>query len=342
MRRLKAQKTSYEIKEPLGSGLTSDVYKAFRVDDRGWTSQEVALKIIKSKNDVQILKKEFENLLKVESKYCVRIHAWENLQSGPALVLEYIDGVTLHELLDADLLTVELCREILAQISLGLSSLHRHQVFHGDLNLKNIMINTDGVVKLIDFGFGDAKSGQLLTPCFASPTRLAGAPPCSVTDRESLRSIQKHMLARFTNEQAVDKVSALHTKARHRRSLALKVTALKIRKSKKTTRLPIQSPALSRSVSVKPLLLLLSFLLTLVLPLLFQEPVQRFPLEIRSQRWFLVSLNGLPMQYGPVEIKNLRYGDYNIRWQGAEGSGTLNLRHRSEKTFLLQPEINKL
>ena len=60
MKRIKSKNVYYEIEKQIGDGLTSEVYKAFRVDGQGWTKQPVALKIIKSKKDVRILKREFD------------------------------------------------------------------------------------------------------------------------------------------------------------------------------------------------------------------------------------------------------------------------------------------
>ncbi|MCB0378795.1 MAG: protein kinase, partial [Bdellovibrionales bacterium] len=97
MERVSGQAPIYEIQNLIGEGLTSCVYKAVRKDPRGWTAQKVALKVLKSKKDVHILKNEFEKLQRVRSKYCVKLLAWETLPQGPALVLELLQGLSLQE-----------------------------------------------------------------------------------------------------------------------------------------------------------------------------------------------------------------------------------------------------
>ena len=166
--RIPSSTNYYETVEFLGEGLTSQVYKAFRIDSQGYTRQAVALKILKSKGYVQILRKEFEKLQKVESPYCVRVLAWENLKKGPALVLELIDGVSLQELLDFKELSSDLLPEIMAQVQRGLKSIHSCGLVHGDLSLKNILINRKGMVKLLDFGVLKNKKCQMGTPQFMS------------------------------------------------------------------------------------------------------------------------------------------------------------------------------
>ena len=153
MGKISTSQVYYEIQEKIGEGLTSEVYKAFRSDPNGWTRQEVALKIVKSRKSIQILKREFEKLLKIRSKYCVQVIAWESLPQGQALVLEFLNGLTLEKIERRGGLTKDLTCEVLSQSLLGLKALHRQGIVHGDLNLKNIIVTGTGVVKLIDFGF---------------------------------------------------------------------------------------------------------------------------------------------------------------------------------------------
>jgi len=343
MRTVVAKKSYYEIRETLGVGLTSEVYKAFRRDGGGWTKQEVALKVIKSKNDVQVLKKEFERLSQIRSKYCVRVLAWENLENGHALVLEYINGVTLHKLMVSNMLHSENVIEVLTQVRLGLQTLHRNKVFHGDLNLKNIMISREGVVKIIDFGFENGPGTQFYTPQFASPDRKNGASASKESDLYSLEKISLHLLNEVKERKRVasDWKNQIPRGARRRRlasdvQTCLLQTSLTTRKhSLKVVK--TESPTLTRfSISAA------AFVLMLVSSSFWQRPPEFVELNVRSPFWFTYSINGLPYQYGPINRKVLRKGHYHIRWKGDGESKNFKLGLRKPRTFLLQPEALEL
>src|SRR6185437_7836857 len=89
---------NYNIVEFLGEGLNSCVYRAFKDGETLGVRFDVALKILKSEKMVAIWRNEFERLSKIASGHCVKLLGWEILQTGPALVLEYVRGVNLSEL----------------------------------------------------------------------------------------------------------------------------------------------------------------------------------------------------------------------------------------------------
>jgi serine/threonine protein kinase len=336
--RIVAERVYYDIQEVLGAGLTSEVYRAYRNDGRGWTRHEVALKVLKSKKNVQLLKQEFQQLTKIQSKHCVRMLAWENLSRGPALVLESIRGLTLHELLTGPCPTEDVLYEILSQVRRGLEDLHRHHVFHGDLNLKNIMINREGVVKLIDFGFSTGSGDQYLTPRFASPERLKGAPPSQSSDEFSLNELSFYLLQEVLNPpSAPDPSRWFHPLPKRQKVLArwvrerLKQTAL-------TTQIrPSEKKGAHRGACGKVLLGVATFILTLLGPLFFNKDPQYFNVGLRSKHWFQYSLNGLPLNYGPMEEKKLRKGRYRLYWANSKGSIHQEIPIEHSQTFLLQP-----
>ncbi len=167
----------YKLISLLGEGLTSRVYAAVREDSRGFSRQRVVLKILKTETDVPWLKREFGVLSKIRSPHCVSILGWENFLEGPALVLEHIDGVSLAELASAHILSAVEVDEITFQIQEGLRSLHDLEISHGDLSPSNIMIDREGIVRLIDFAIGSTENGQLVgTPTYMAPETWSGHP----------------------------------------------------------------------------------------------------------------------------------------------------------------------
>lgn len=190
-------KTEYQLLEPLGEGLTSRVYKAIRKHRSLNVEQTVALKILRSKNEVLALKNEIKTLVKIKSPHCVQFLGWEDLPQGRALVLEYLEGVSLLELCLGHELTQDLVEEILAQVQDGLRDLSRHQVWHGDLSARNIFVTTEGVVKLLDFGFcGRSGSDVYATPQYLAPEIWLGQPTSSQSDLFSLGLLREDLLSR--------------------------------------------------------------------------------------------------------------------------------------------------
>lgn len=343
MKIIKPQSPHYEILEKLGEGLTSEVYRANRRDKKGWTQQPVALKIIKSKKNIQVLRQEFEKLLKVRSKYCVQMMGWESLPQGPALILEYIEGTTVDLLHKKNLLTEELVREIAIQVYMGLGALHRVQVFHGDLNLKNILLTTEGVVKLIDFGFFSSDSTRMLTTFFADPRTIAGKTPDRESDLYSLNRIADYLLESLQEGSTFSlRIEGQSSKANRRRSLA-KVVSFAMKTDKKTT-VTLENPRfVSRKARVGPALLFsIVFLGMFVQPLFWQKKEVFGELKILSNHWVQYSLNKMPALYGPVAGKKLRAGQYNIDWQTPHLQKNELLEIQQNQTILLQPQSKNL
>jgi serine/threonine protein kinase len=185
-------RTEYLIKEPLGEGLTSHVYKAIRRHRRLNIEQTVALKVLHSKDEVRTLKNEIKILSQIRSAHCVQLLGWEELAVGPAIVLEYLEGLSLAELSAMIPLSTAMIDEILAQVQDGLRDLDKYKICHGDLSSRNIFISTSGVVKLLDFGFSGVTQGGSLygTPQILAPEVWLGQPISLAADLFSLGLIK--------------------------------------------------------------------------------------------------------------------------------------------------------
>ena len=99
------------------------------------------------------------------------------------LVMEYVDGLNLAELLarvEGGTLTYEECAHVLQSVARALSFAHENRVLHLDIKPTNIMIDRQGTVKLADFGmstlasaagYGDARGG---TVGYMPPEQIEG------------------------------------------------------------------------------------------------------------------------------------------------------------------------
>ena len=89
------------------------------------------------------------------------------------IVFEFIEGTTLAERLARGPVPPREAAGIVRQLASALGALHTNGVLHLDLKPANIMIGSDGRVRLIDFGIadliGNTREVSLGTPGYASP-----------------------------------------------------------------------------------------------------------------------------------------------------------------------------
>ena len=113
------------------------------------------------------------------------LHVIDFIKDGNSMyiVMEYVDGVDLYDLLDkAPKLPPEIAAIITLQLARGLDYAHFRGLIHRDIKPANIIISTQGEVKLMDFGiarheeFGDlTETGTGLgTPSYMSPEQILG------------------------------------------------------------------------------------------------------------------------------------------------------------------------
>lgn len=192
--------TDLKLLEPLGEGLTSQVYKAIRKHAELGIEQTVAVKVLNSRKAVHALKNEIDILTQVESLHCVRLLGWADLKQGPAILLEYLDGTSLLDLCAFGKVTAPIADEIVAQLQMGLRDLHQFGIRHGDLSAKNIFITNRGIVKILDFGFSvsanESTDRELFgTPQFHSVEGWAGETLTMKADLFSLGILREDLIA---------------------------------------------------------------------------------------------------------------------------------------------------
>ena len=99
---------------------------------------------------------------------------------GNCIVMEWVDGCSLEELIKTGNIDSRLCEKIICEICDALEYIHRKQVIHRDMKPENIMVTHNGQnVKIIDFGLSDADSYRTFkapagTRHYAAPELIAG------------------------------------------------------------------------------------------------------------------------------------------------------------------------
>ena len=179
---------SYEILFSIKESPTKQVYKALRKEKETGIEQEVLLKIFSFEEESY--KGELESLLQVNSNYCVRLLGFENFPKGKALVLEYIKGVSLSQLIKTFTLSEIEIDILLDSIYEGLVDLKTQNLSHGDLSLDNVLVTQDVQIKFIDFGKGNYGSSSLGTFPFVAPEIVQGSLANFLSDLFSLGVIE--------------------------------------------------------------------------------------------------------------------------------------------------------
>jgi eukaryotic-like serine/threonine-protein kinase len=175
----------YLIGDCIGSGGMGDVYRAH--DEH--LGRDVALKILpgvfaNSADRSARLMAEAQVVASLNHPNIAAIYGFEKTDGLCALVLEFVEGVTLAHRLVEGPIPVDEALPIAKQIAEGLEAAHECGIVHRDIKPSNIIIRTDGTVKLLDFGLatafrdiatsGGEHSALVGTPAYASPEQLKG------------------------------------------------------------------------------------------------------------------------------------------------------------------------
>lgn len=196
----------YEIHGVLGTGGMGVVLKAF---DRS-LQRFVAIKLLgrqwaSSPTARTRFSREGRAVAAISHLNVVTVYSVEHHEGLPFLVMELIEGSTLHDLIHAgERFDVVTTLRLGYQIALGLEAAHRHGVIHRDIKPGNIMIESGtGRVKITDFGLAriamdntdlTTQGGTLGTPAYMSPEQVRGEPIDARSDLFSLGCVLYAML----------------------------------------------------------------------------------------------------------------------------------------------------
>jgi eukaryotic-like serine/threonine-protein kinase len=173
----------YQLDELLGLGGMGVVYRA--IDRR--TGGTVAVKVFTpalaaDPEYLERLRREARITASLTSPRVVRVIDLDEHDGAPFLLLEYVAGPTLHEVVARhSRLPVHEAVTICREVALALEAAHARGIVHRDLKPENIKL-VDGQVKVLDFGVARAESERgvtltgiyLGTPHYSAPGRIAG------------------------------------------------------------------------------------------------------------------------------------------------------------------------
>ena len=204
----------YRLTRELGSGGMADVWLAARAD--GAFVRDVALKIpriSRLRGDLAIrFARERDILARLEHPHIARLYDAGVSDDGlPYLAMEFVDGQPITAYCDTQRLGIGARLELFSQVLDAVQFAHANLIIHRDLKPSNILVGQDGQVRLLDFGIaklltdGDGASahetqltqsvGRALTPDYASPEQITGAPLTIASDVYSLGVLLYELLS---------------------------------------------------------------------------------------------------------------------------------------------------
>ncbi len=308
MSSLAESSVQYHLTEFLGQGLSGCVYKALKKDTAGCMEQICAIKFLNLPEDILVLGRRLDNLLNINSEFCARILGWDCLNGKLAIVMEYLEAISLEEFIQHSKITTKEMDYIHTCIKKGLLDLDKAGICHGDLHPGNILLTKSGHIKLIDFGLMSLKylRGH---PDFIADSRLKGEPPSLNSDLDSLIKIKSHL------QKHISPIKS---------SLSDRVQ--KIIKKKSSNKSPL---FLTQVVPQKSYIHYLARSVALVFIIFFsdissQARTSNSELTITSKNWIKIKLNQKIIGYTP-QVLELPSGTHTIIWESSKQKGTLSI-----------------
>ncbi len=197
----------YQISSELGRGGMGVVYLAH--DTR--LDRQVAIKVLPAElaSDparLERFEREAKTLASLSHPNLAGIFGVEEQGGAKYLVLEFVNGETLADVLDRGPLPLEDAIEYATQIAAGLEAAHEAGVIHRDLKPANVMITPDGKAKVLDFGLARTEEdGQSSTGGLDSPTMTTPQPQHSPTIEGAILGTAAYMSPEQARGRRVDK-----------------------------------------------------------------------------------------------------------------------------------------
>ena len=189
----------YEIVTLLGAGGMGEVYRA----RDSVLQRDVALKIMPHAfaddlDRVARFRREAQVLAALNHPNIGHIYGVEDTGSGPALVLELVEGPTLADRIAYGPIDIAEALRIATQIVHALEAAHSQSIIHRDLKPANVKVRDDGTVKVLDFGLAKAFDSASMPA-----SELANSP--TITNRATALGVILGTAAYMAPEQAKGK-----------------------------------------------------------------------------------------------------------------------------------------
>ena len=214
----------YEIVREIARGGMANVYLAHDTKlDRAVALKVLPAELSRDPAFVERFRLEAQAAASLNDPTIVAVYDWGQEQATSFIVMEYVEGTTLRDVINRGPLAPDQAAQIAADIAKALSAAHRAGVVHRDIKPGNVLITPTGQVKVADFGIARAngtsegltRTGAVMgTATYFSPEQAQGLPVDSRSDIYSLGVVLYEMVTGsvpFAGDSAVS-VAYLHVR----------------------------------------------------------------------------------------------------------------------------------
>jgi serine/threonine protein kinase len=194
----------YEVLEEVGRGGYGVVYRCREATLGKIVAVKMLLHGIERRKALADFLEEGRRLALLNHTNVIQVHRAGTYEGKPFIVMEYLEGKTVRQLLDeTSPLPLAQALDIAAQAACGLHEVHRLGLVHRDLSARNVIVTREQTAKILDLGlsrFVDAEetthsSTVRGTPIYLAPELLLGEPPSFASDIFSLGVLTYEMLS---------------------------------------------------------------------------------------------------------------------------------------------------
>jgi len=173
----------YEVLGTIGQGGMGMVYRAKDLE----LEEEVAIKtlrpeLVADETVLERFKTEIRLARRISHRNVVRIHDFGESAGVDFLTMEYVEGITVRELIDErGRLEISSTLALARQLAASLDVAHEQGVIHRDIKPQNLLVDGEGVLKVMDFGIARLTEGSsgltevglvVGTPSYMSPEQM--------------------------------------------------------------------------------------------------------------------------------------------------------------------------
>ena len=201
---------AYKAVREIGHGGMGTVYLGERDDEH--YHQQVAIKLINPGLGGETIRRRFRNEMQIladlnHPNIARLFDGGETGEGVPYLVMEYVDGTPINAYCNEHNLSTEQRLKLFCTVCDAVQYAHQHLVIHRDIKPGNILVTSEGLPKLVDFGIAKlltngmsaadagATAMPFMTPEYASPEQVRGVSVTTATDVYSLGVVLYELLS---------------------------------------------------------------------------------------------------------------------------------------------------
>lgn len=190
----------YRIDACVGDGGFGEVFAAWDTK----LHRKVAIKKLKSSTDKTNLLYEARRAVSLRHPSFVQVFSIEHVGLTQFIVMEYVEGITLREKINAQQISLDEAFSIFNELFSAIEFAHRKKLVHGDLKPSNIMCEPSGSLRILDFGLAKQLESDDTIPlhstnligtiAYVAPERILGAELSCASDIFALGIILYELL----------------------------------------------------------------------------------------------------------------------------------------------------